>query len=129
MLACSEHADIKVIQIICLESDSGQDGCSNLENIRRILRYGVGISCYEPRYYYGKSKEHYGLMNVMPCLAVTEEYAIQISSDHKAAILHNDAETIQYLTDFFDDICKETHPLMSRMDGAGGIYGRCRDGG
>lgn len=119
VLACSEHADIKVIQIICLESDSGQDGCSNLENIRRILRYGVGISCYEPRYYYGKSKEHYGLMNVMPCLAVTEEYAIQISSDHKAAILHNDAETIQYLTDFFDDICKETHPLMSRMDGAG----------
>ena len=39
VLACSEHADIKVIQIICLESDSGQDGCSNLENIRRILRY------------------------------------------------------------------------------------------
>ena len=48
-----------------------------------ILRYGVGIYRYEPRYFYGKISEHYGSMNVFPYLVVTEHYAFQISTDRK----------------------------------------------
>lgn len=71
LLLAEGPAQARVIHIICLEADSGQDGCRNLENVRRILRYGVGIRRYEPRYYYGKAMEHYGVMNVMPYLIVT----------------------------------------------------------
>ena len=120
MLAGGGAADTKVTQIICLEADSGQDGCSNLESIRRLLRCSVGIRRYEPHYYYGKPQEHFGSMNVLPCLAVTEQYAIQISSDRKAAILHHDSETVEYLGALFDRMCQRSHPLMSSMDGFGG---------
>lgn len=120
MLVKGGLENTKVTQLICLEPDSGQDGCSNLEIIRRILRYSVGICHYEPRYYYGKPREHYGTMNVMPYLAVTEKYGIQISSDRKTAILHNDPRTVGYLNEFFDKMCQQSHPLVSSMDSFGG---------
>lgn len=81
LLACDGFMDARITQIICMEADSGQDGCRNLDSVRRILRYGIGIRNYEPRYYYGKAIEHYGMMNAMPYLVVTERYAIQIASD------------------------------------------------
>ena len=120
MLVKGGLENTKVTQLICLEPDSGQDGCSNLEIIRRILRYSVGICHYEPRYYYGKPREHYGTMNVMPYLAVTEKYGIQISSDRKTAILHNDPRTVENLNEFFDKMCQQSHPLVSSMDSFGG---------
>ena len=81
LLLCDDNVQTRVTQIICLEVNGGRDGCRNLENIRRILRYGIGIRRYEPRYYYGSPTEHYGIMNVMPYLVVTDRYAVQISSD------------------------------------------------
>lgn len=113
----SESMNTKVTQVICMEADSGQDGCSNLENVYRILRYGVGIYHYEPRYYYGKASEHFGIMNVMPYLMVTEHYALQISSDRKAAILHSEPELVAYFGNVFERICKQSEPLIVSMDG------------
>lgn len=120
LLLAEGPAQARVIHIICLEADSGQDGCRNLENVRRILRYGVGIRRYEPRYYYGKAMEHYGVMNVMPYLIVTPHCAIQIASDRKAAIFHEDREVVAYLGEAFDKMYQQSRPLMTSMDGFGG---------
>lgn len=120
MLVKGGPKDTKVTQIICLESDSGRDGCSNLESIRRVLRYGIGIRCYEPRYYYGKTKEHYGSMSIMPYLIAADQYVVQISYDRKAAILHKDPKIIEYLNGVFDRMCQKTHLLMVSVDGFGG---------
>lgn len=120
MLVKGGLEDTKVTQIICLEPDSGQDGCSNLESIRRVLRYGIGIRCYEPRYYYGKAKEHYGSMSVLPYLIATDRYAIQIASDRKVAILHKDPKTVEYLNGVFDKMCQQSRLLMVSIDGFGG---------
>lgn len=103
LLLCDDNIQTKVTQIICLEAGGGRDGCRNLENIRRILRYGVGIRHYEPRYYYGRPAEHYGVMNVMPYLVVTDRCAVQISSDWKAAILHSEPAVVTYFRHFFED--------------------------
>lgn len=120
MLTGNVHKDTKVVQIICLEGDSGQDGCANLESFRWVLRYGIGIQNYEPRYYYGKTAEHYGVMNIMPYLILTEQYAIQISSDQKAAVLHNNFEIILYFSKIFEKMYQHSCPMMSRVDGFGG---------
>ncbi len=120
MLLGDGAGTIQVIQLICLEADSGPDGCSNLESIRRILRFGIGIRCYEPRYFYGKSQEHYGVMNALPYLAVTDHWAMQISSDKKTAFLHQDPGAIAYLDGLFDSMCRQSFPLMVSLDGCGG---------
>ena len=124
LLISDEMAESKVIQIICMEVDSGQDGCRNLDNVRRILRYGIGIRNYEPRYYYGKAIEHYGMMNAMPYLVVSERYAVQISSDRKAAIIHTDPEIVSYFGKTFDKMYQQSQPLMTSMDGFGGRQAR-----
>ena len=120
MLVGDGAGEVRVTQLICLEADSGPDGCSNLESIRRILRCGIGIRCYEPRYFYGKSQEHYGVMNVLPYLAVTEHYAMQISADKKAAFLHRDPGAIAYLGSLFENMRRQSFPLMVSLDGFGG---------
>ena len=106
----------KVIQVICMEADSGQDGCSNLDMIGWILRYGVGIYRYEPRYFYGKISEHYGSMNVFPYLVVTEHYAFQISTDRKKAILHSDPDFVLCFQEVFRQIYQQSQPLLISMD-------------
>ena len=73
-----------------------------------------------PRYYYGKAMEHYGVMNVMPYLIVTPHCAIQIASDRKAAIFHEDREVVAYLGEAFDKMYQQSRPLMTSMDGFGG---------
>lgn len=114
----------KVIQILCMETDGGPDGCQNLEYVRRILRCGIGIRQYEPRYYYGKATEHYGKMNVLPYLVVTGRYAIQISSDRKTALLQDDPKIVDYLGGFFDRMYRYSFPLMTSIDGFGGKQAR-----
>lgn len=128
MLLRDSLINAKVTQLICLEADSGQDGCSNLESIRRVLRYGIGIRRYEPRYYYGKAKEHYGSMSVLPYLIASDRYAIQISSDRKTAILHNDAEAVEYLNGVFDRMCQQSRLLMVSIDGFGGEQAKWGNG-
>lgn len=120
LLLCDDNVQTRVTQIICLEVNGGRDGCRNLENIRRILRYGIGIRHYEPMYYYGTPAEHYGIMNVMPYLVVTDHYAVQISSDWKAAILHSNAEVVGYFGQFFEKMRRQSHTLMVSVDGFGG---------
>lgn len=120
LLLCDDNVQTRVTQIICLEVNGGRDGCRNLENIRRILRYGIGIRRYEPRYYYGSPAEHYGIMNVMPYLVVTDRYAVQISSDWKAAILHSNTEVVAYFDHFFEKMRRQSHTLMISVDGFGG---------
>ncbi len=117
LLLCDDNIQTKVTQIICLEAGGGRDGCRNLENIRRILRYGVGIRRYEPRYYYGRPAEHYGVMNVMPYLVVTDRCAVQISSDWKAAILHGEPAVVAYFRYFFEKMCRQSHTFMTSIDG------------
>lgn len=117
LLLCDDNIQTKVTQIICLEAGGGRDGCRNLENIRRILRYGVGIRHYEPRYYYGRPAEHYGVMNVMPYLVVTDRCAVQISSDWKAAILHSEPAVVMYFRHFFEKMCRQSHTFMTSIDG------------
>lgn len=120
LLACDGFMDARITQIICMEADSGQDGCRNLDSVRRILRYGIGIRNYEPRYYYGKAIEHYGMMNAMPYLVVTERYAIQIASDRKAAVLHDNPEVVTCFGNMFDKMYQQSRPLMTSVDGFGG---------
>ena len=110
LLLCDDNVQTRVTQIICLEVNGGRDGCRNLENIRRILR----------RYYYGSPAEHYGIMNVMPYLVVTDRYAVQISSDWKAAILHSNVEVVGYFGQFFEKMRRQSHTLMVSVDGFGG---------
>ena len=124
LLLCDGSVDAKVIQIICMEADSGQDGCRNLDSVRQILRYGIGIRHYEPRYYYGRAAEHFGMMNAMPYLIVTGQYAMQISSDRKTAILHDTPEIVTYFGHAFDRMCQQTRPLMTSVDGFGGRQAR-----
>lgn len=112
-----EYPDTKVKHIICLEADSGQDGCSNLENFQKIMRYGIGISKYEPRYYYGRAREHYGVMTVLPYLIVTDRYAVLISSDRKAAVLQSNEDIIRYLKELFDRMSQDSFSFMTTIDG------------
>lgn len=124
MLVKGGLENTRVIHLICLEPDSGQDGCSNLESIRRVLRYGIGIRSYEPRYYYGRAKEHYGSMSVLPYLIAADQCAIQISSDRKAAVLHNEPRIVEYLNGVFDRMCQQSRLLMVSIDGFGGEQAR-----
>ena len=124
MLVKGGLENTRVIHLICLEPDSGQDGCSNLESIRRVLRYGIGIRSYEPRYYYGRAKEHYGSMSVLPYLIAADRCAIQISSDRKAAVLHNEPRIVEYLNGVFDRMCQQSRLLMVSIDGFGGEQAR-----
>ena len=124
MLVKGGLENTRVIHLICLEPDSGQDGCSNLGSIRRVLRYGIGIRSYEPRYYYGRAKEHYGSMSVLPYLIAADRCVIQISSDRKAAVLHNEPRIVEYLNGVFDRMCQQSRLLMVSIDGFGGEQAR-----
>ena len=117
MMVDRKRQDMKVTHIICLEKDSGEDGCANLDTIQKILRYGVGIRKYEPRYYYGSSEDHYGIMSVIPCLVLTDRYAIFLSPDRNAAYLHREPDMVSYLQKEFARMVRETRPLMTSIDG------------
>lgn len=124
LLLCDGNFRTKVTHIICLEVNGGRDGCRNLELIRRMLRYGIGIFQYEPRCYYGCPAEHYGVMTVLPFLVVTEEFAVQISSDWKEAVVSSDPEIVAFLKRHFERMRRQSGLLMENVDGAGGNQAR-----
>ena len=107
----------KITHLICLEADSGADGCANLEYIQKTLRCTVGLPHYEPYYFYGKATEHYGEMNLLPYLVLSDRYALQISTDRKTALVHTDNEIIIYLTRRMEEMRKSSNPLMLQLDG------------
>lgn len=124
LLLCNGNFRTKVTQIICLEVNGGRDGCRNLDMVLQILRYGIGIFHYEPRYYYGNPAEHYGVMTVLPFLIVTERFAVQISSDWKEAVITSDAEIVASLKRRFERMRRQSYTLMDCVDGAGGSQAR-----
>ena len=113
----NQAENTKVTQVICMESDSGPDGCSNLDIVCRILRYGIAICHYEPWYFYGKISEHFGNMNIFSYLIITEHYALQITSDRKTAILHDSPDFVACFEEIFDRIRRQSQPLIDSMDG------------
>lgn len=56
----------------------------------------------------------------MPYLVVTERYAIQIESDRKAAVLHDNPEVVTCFGNMFDKMYQQSRPLMTSVDGFGG---------
>ena len=107
-----------VTQIICMDSCSGQDDClDNLGRIQQVLRSGTAIKNYEPLYFYSSAAEHYGIMNLMPNLILTDHCALQISSDRKAAILHAGRDIIGYFFRSFQKMKSYCNIFMEKFDG------------
>ena len=107
-----------VTQIICMDSCTEKDDClDNLGRIQQVLRSGTAIKNYEPLYFYSSSAEHYGIMNLMPNLILTDNCALQISSDRKAAILHTDRDIIGYFFRSFQKMKSYCNIFMEKFDG------------
>ena len=107
----------QVDHLICLEMDGGQDGCANLTLIQQVVRYSVGIPRYQPYYYYGSIQEHYGLMNLLPNLLMTDRYALLLSSDLNAAILLTQEEQLRFFHETFDKMKAKSRRLTRSFDG------------
>ena len=106
----------RVVHLICMESDCGPDGCRNLTLLQEALRCSISIRNYEPRYFYGKETEHYGIMNLLPHLVLTDRLAVQRSADRKTALIHRNAEVIGYFMETFQTISRRSRPLMLGLD-------------
>lgn len=82
---------------------------------------------YNALYYYGRAKERFGSMSILPGIIVTDEAALQISADGKQGIMHTEPELVTFFTEIFKDLESQCVPLMYYQSGAEAVIGFCFD--
>lgn len=103
----------QVTHITCFESDNETGPVSNLERLKNVLNYGIATKNYCPMYFYGNSAEHFSSTNLLPGLILTEQAALQVSSDGKYALFHAEPTVISMFKTFFEQLRSKCYPLMS----------------
>lgn len=102
----------QITHIICLESDNIKGCILNLERMQQVLKYGIAVKSYRPLYFYGQSSEHFSSTNILPGLILTEQAAMQISSNGRQAILHTQPQMSALFKNLFTQIEFLCKPLM-----------------
>ncbi|MCE5196064.1 MAG: helix-turn-helix transcriptional regulator [Negativicutes bacterium] len=91
----------------------------NLELLKSILPYCFLDNLHYQPYYFYETKEHKeDEMQTLPFFIITSEYLLQLNYDFKSALLTKNSKIIEYYTDEFFRIQKNTLPLSTRKDNA-----------
>lgn len=107
--------NVQITHIICMDNDSRKENYNNIAHIRDVMRYLLMFQSYRPLYYYGNESEHFGVANVLPCLFLTDDGALEISADEEYGIFHSDPAVISLFQGIFANIEKVCRPF-------GGVY-------
>lgn len=106
----------RVEHIICLDRNSElSDSFYNLNCIPGLLRLGAQYSDYAPQYYYDCCEVRFNQMTPFPNLLLTEDCAMQISSDWQTALMLTHPKQIRQLHSVFEQMHKHTMPLAHQF--------------
>lgn len=118
-------SECRVVHIVGMEPDSNRDITPNLKQIKTIMRSCNMVPDYQALYYYGRAKERFGTMSILPGLIVTDEAALQLSADGSCGLLHTDKAEIDFFAELFFKLENKCLPLLHYQTGMEAVIGFC----
>lgn len=107
---------MRIEHIFCFENSCGEENdTTNIILCKQIISLLLSCDHYEPRYFYGNVKERFSRLAAFSNLLITSQYALLFSEDEQRAILLTDAEQIQVVTEFFNELKKISTPIVQQM--------------
>lgn len=108
---------MKVSHILCLDDFKNDHNGSNIDRYHILIRYFLLLGHYEPVYFYGNTKERFGISNPFPYFICSRDWALQISADENTGILHADPAGIQGFHSLFSKIASCCQTLGTALCG------------
>lgn len=106
-----QYAGLKVAQIFCLDSGQVQNKEDNLDTVRYALCSYFALKNYYACYYYGNINERFGHAQFLPNIMVTEDAAIQFTTDGSQALIHTDTETLGVFRTLLEKLEASCRPI------------------
>lgn len=105
-----------VRHVLCLEeTEKNGDNRYNLDCLRAAMR-AAGSGCtYVPYYYYDNVHAHFSNNNLLPCLVVAGDCAIQISGRLEYALCHREQAQVAFFHRLFEEAVKKSQPLCGKI--------------
>lgn len=113
------QSNIRVSHIVCLDNLKNDSSGENIDRFHMLIRYFMLLEQYQPVYFYGNTKERFGLSNPFPYFISTKNWVLQIASDESMGILHTDVKTAEGFQKLFLRISDCCQPLGAVFAGLG----------
>lgn len=112
-----EKCDLTVTHILCLQrniSDESENSY-NLKLLTSIVPLLTASCNYQPLYYYDDVEAHLNNASMLPYLMITGDCVISMSYDHAYAIIFRSEKLLQFYSEVFEQLYKQTQPMLTRL--------------
>lgn len=109
---------IKIHHIFCLNSTdtlTSDFKSVHIEYLKMIFPMYIQNLNYQAYCFYDNVESHFHNMNLFPCLILTSEYALSISSDFQSGIFYRDPAVVSQFRDFFQSTMPKCSPLFHAL--------------